>query len=225
MIKNKKLIIIGLGETAEIVYEYFTQDSTYEVVAFSVNKEYIIQSEHLGLPVVSFEELEKFYDPKLFEVFVAISYVKLNRTRKNLYIAAKEKGFNCASYVSTKAFVWRNVVLGENVFIFENNVIQHKVIIGNNVILWSGNHIGHQTIIEDHVYISSHSVISGFCRIGESSFVGVNSSFNDYVSIAEDTIVGSGALIVKKFEEKGQVLIGSPAKVSIKSSYETFKIY
>ena len=37
MKKNKKLILVGAGELAEIAYEYFTHDSEYEVVAFSVH--------------------------------------------------------------------------------------------------------------------------------------------------------------------------------------------
>lgn len=225
MKNTKKLVIIGIGETADIAYEYFTYDSDYEVVAFSVNKDFINTDEHNNLPVIPFENIEFIFSPAEYNVFVAISYVKLNRVRQNLFEQCKIKGYVCASYISSKAFVWKNVTIGENVFIFENNVIQHKVIIGNNVIIWSGNHIGHQTIIEDHVYISSHAVISGFCNIGKGSFIGVNSTFNDNVSIAEDTIVGSAALIVKKFEEKGQVLLGSPAKVGIKNSYETFKVY
>ncbi len=222
---SKKLVIIGIGETADIAFEYFTYDSDYEVVAFSVSKDFINTDEHNNLPVIPFENIEFVFSPTEYNVFVAISYVKLNRVRQNLFEQCKMKGYTCASYISSKAFVWKNVTMGENVFIFENNVIQHKVSIGNNVIIWSGNHIGHQTIIEDHVYISSHAVISGFCNIGKGSFIGVNSTFNDNVSIAEDTIVGSAALIVKKFEEKGQVLLGSPAKVGIKNSYETFKVY
>ena len=225
MTKNKKLIIVGQGETADIAYEYFTYDSDYEVVAFSVNREFISNSVHENLPVVAFEEIDRIYPPDSHEVYVAISYVKLNRVRRSMFEQCKKLGYTCATYISSKAFLWHNVEIGENVFIFENNVIQHKVKIGNNVILWSGNHIGHQTVIEDHVYIASHAVISGFCRIGSSSFVGVNTTFNDNVSIAEDTIVGSAALIVKSYSEKGLVLVGAPAKTSTKNSYETFKVY
>lgn len=36
-----KLVIIGDGAFAEIAYEYFTHDSVYDVLAFSVEKEYI----------------------------------------------------------------------------------------------------------------------------------------------------------------------------------------
>lgn len=223
MTKNKKLIIVGAGETAEIAYEYFTHDSQYEVVAFSINKDYIKEATNLGLPVVAFEDLESIYPPAQYEVYVAVSYVKLNRSRAKMYNAVKAKGYKCANYISSRAFVWHNVEIGENVFIFENNVIQHKVKLGNNIILWSGNHIGHQTQIKDHVYLSSHCVISGYCEIGEYSFLGVNSTFNDSIIIAKDNIIGSGALLVKN-TEVGKLMIGSPAKAAVKSSYEAFNV-
>lgn len=223
MEKNKKLIIIGTGETAEIACEYFTYDSPYEVVGFSVSKQYIKDPEFYGLPVHEFETLEENFPPSEYEVYVAISYVKLNRVRANMYNQAKAKGYTCATYVSSKAFVWRNVTLGENVFIFENNVLQHYVKVGNNVILWSGNHVGHRTVIKDHAYLSSHVVISGFCEIGEYSFLGVNSTFNDNIKLGKDNIVGSGALIVKNTED-ASLMIGSPAKPGAKTSYEAFNV-
>jgi sugar O-acyltransferase (sialic acid O-acetyltransferase NeuD family) len=223
MEKTKKLIIVGTGETAEIACEYFTYDSAYEVVGFSVSKQYIKESEFYGLPVYEFETLEEKFSPAEYEVYVAISYVKLNRVRANMYNQAKAKGYTCATYVSSKAFVWRNVELGENVFIFENNVLQHHVKVGNNVILWSGNHVGHRTVIKDHVYLSSHVVISGFCEIGEYSFLGVNSAFNDNIKLGKDNIVGSGALIVKNTED-ASLMIGSPAKPAAKTSYEAFNV-
>ena len=125
--KSKKLIIVGVGETAEIAYEYFTHDSEYEVVGFSVNKDYIKNDNLYDLPIVELETLEEIYSPEIYEVFVAVSYVKLNRVRADLFNYVKSKGYICANYISSRAFVWHNVKLGENVFIFENNVIQHKV--------------------------------------------------------------------------------------------------
>jgi len=222
--KTKKLIIVGMGETADIAFEYFTHDSDYDVVAFSVNEEYIKSESHYELPVVPFENLEKAFNPEKYKVYVAISYTQLNRIRKMMYEQVKAKGFNCANYISSKAFVWHNVEIGDNCFIFENNVIQHKVKIGNNVILWSGNHIGHQTQIKDHVYISSHVVISGYCEIGESCFLGVNSSFNDNIKVQEDVITGNGTIVTRNLD-KGKVYVGNPSKALVKvTSYSAFKV-
>ena len=221
--KSKKLVIFGTGETADIAYEYFTHDSDYDVVAFTVESQYLKETELHGLPVVSFNDVEKHYPVAEVHLFVAISYTKLNRIRAKCYKMVKQKGYTCASYVSSKAFVWHNVTIGENCMIFENNVIQHMVKIGNGVILWSGNHIGHQTKIDDFVYISSHVVISGFCHIGAYSFLGVNATFNDNIKLGEDNVVGSGALIIRN-SDKGVLLVGSPAKAAQKSSYEAFDV-
>lgn len=202
MKKTKKLIIIGLGETGLIAYEYFQFDSEYEVIAFSVNSQYIVETIINGLPVIPFENLEQVYAPNEYEVYVAISSGKLNRNRTRIYIEAKSKGYTCASYISSKAFVWRNVEVGENCFIFENNTLQAFVKIENNVTLWSGNHIGHNTVIKDNCFISSHCVISGFCEVGENSFLGVNCTIENNTKIAKDNFIGAGALIQKDTNEK-----------------------
>lgn len=202
MEKTKKLVIVGSGETGLIAYEYFQFDSNYDVDAFSVNEEYITETTINDLPVVPFERLEEKYNPNEYEVYVAISSGKLNRNRTKVYNEAKIKGYKCASYVSSKAFVWRNVEIGENCFIFEDNTLQPFVKIGNNVTLWSGNHIGHNTIIKDNCFISSHCVISGFCEVGENSFLGVNCTIEDNIKIAKDNFIGAGALIQKNTKEK-----------------------
>jgi sugar O-acyltransferase (sialic acid O-acetyltransferase NeuD family) len=222
MTKGKKLVVYGIGETAEMIADYFIQDSEYDVVAFTVDAEYKKSDTLLGLPIVAFDEVAAAYPPLQHEMFAAASFGKLNRIRTAMYYKAKQAGYKCASYVNSQAFKWHNVEIGENVFVFEENVLQYKVRIGNNVILWSGNHIGHQTIIEDNCFISSHVVISGFCKIGANSFLGVNSSFNDEITFAKDCVTGNGTIIVKN-TEPGGIYVGSPAK-RIKSSYETFNI-
>lgn len=222
--KTKKLVIIGIGEFASIAYEYFTFDSEYEVVAFAVDDQYKVSDEYLGLPLVSFNGLQEQYSPDDYYVFTAIGYSKLNRGRRKVFKKCKELGYTCASYISSHAFVWHNVSIGENTFIFENNTVQYHVSIGNNVILWSGNHIGHSTVIEDDVWIGSHCNVSGFCRIGRGSFIGVSATLGDHVTLGEDTVFGAGAVTVKNLEEKGCVYIGSPAKKLNRTAYEQFQV-
>jgi sugar O-acyltransferase (sialic acid O-acetyltransferase NeuD family) len=213
----EKIVIVGDGETAELAYEYFTHDSPHEVVAFAVERAYKKKDEMFGLPVVEFEEVESLYPPAEHRAFVAVSYTKLNRVRARLFRAAKAKGYSCVSYVSSRAFVWHNVEVGENCFIFENNVVQYAVRIGDNVVLWSGNHIGHQTVIRENVFISSHVVVSGYCEVGENCFMGVNSSVANNVKIARDCLIGMGAVIHKDTEAR-KVYVGHPAK-PVKDSF------
>jgi sugar O-acyltransferase (sialic acid O-acetyltransferase NeuD family) len=194
---DKALVIIGEGVTAEIAYEYFTHDSPYKVVGFAVERAFMKRDSLLGLPIVAFEEIEKHFPAATHHAFVALSYVQLNRVRTRLYQLAKAKGYTLANYISSRAFVWRNVTMGDNVFIFEDNTVQPFVTLGSNIILWSGNHIGHHTHIGSNCFISSHVVISGFCNVGESCFMGVNASVANNVNIGRDNFIGFGVRIAK----------------------------
>ncbi|WP_346295504.1 acetyltransferase [Rhodopseudomonas sp. P1] len=197
MDKTKKLVIVGDSAFAEIAREYFEVDTEYEVVGFSVERDYLKKPDLHGLPVVAFEDLETVFDPSAHEVYVATVYTQLNRLRARLANAAKAKGYRLASYISPRAFVWRNVQLGEHCFVFEDNTVQPFVKIGDNVVLWSGNHIGHHSTIGNNCFVSSHVVISGFCEIGENSFLGVNASVANNITIGKDNWVGPNVPIMK----------------------------
>jgi len=222
--KGSRLVLVGAGEQGEIAYEYFTHDSPHEVVGFAVEPQFREQDELFGLPVIDLDQIAERFPPDTYRAFVSVSSTHLNRVRARLYRHVKELGYTCETYVSSHAFVWRDVKIGENSFIFENNVLQYGVSVGDNVILWSGNHVGHQTSIADDVFVSSHVVISGFCEIGRSSFLGVNSCFADKTTVAEDCVVGAGAVVVKN-TEPGLVYIGNPAKpLDRYDAYASFKV-
>lgn len=207
MEKKEKLVIIGDSAFAEVAYEYFTFDSPYRVVGFGVERDYITKDKLFGLPVIPFEDLEHQFPPGEHKFFVATVYTQMNRLRARLYHEAKSKGYSPASYISPRAFVWRNCEIGEHCFVFENNVIQPFVRIGNNVILWSGNHIGHHSIIKDHCFISSHVVVSGFVVIGERCFMGVNSTVSNNTTIGNNCLIGAGALVIGDVDDD-QVVVG-----------------
>jgi len=220
---SQQLVIVGSGETAQLAYEYFTVDSDYRVCAFAVGAKYLEEQSLFDLPVVALEELEYLYPTEQYEVFVALSSGKLNRDRTRLYQDMKDRGYKLASYVSSRAFVWRNVEIGDNCFILEDNTLQPFVHIGNNVTLWSGNHIGHRSVIEDHCFISSHCVISGFCTVGSSSFLGVNCTIINDISIGEDCFIGAQALVQKNVAER-TVLQAASTEASRVTSHKLFRL-
>jgi sugar O-acyltransferase (sialic acid O-acetyltransferase NeuD family) len=197
MEKRRKLVIVGDTAFAEIAYEYFTHDSEYEVVAFSVEREYLKREELFGLPVVPFETLEETHAPAEHSVYCANVYTKLNRLRTRLAAEAKRRGYALASYVSSRAFVWRNVELGEHCFIFEDNTVQPFVRVGDNVVMWSGNHIGHHSTVGDNCFVSSHVVISGYVEVGENCFLGVNATIANNLKIGRDCWLAPNTVVFK----------------------------
>lgn len=220
---QRKLAIVGDGEFAEIACEYFTHDSDYEVAGFAVERAYLKKDRLFDKPVVAFEDIERTFAPAEHDVFVAIPYTQLNRVRARLCAASKARGYSLATYVSSAAFVWQNVEIGENCFIFEANVVQYSVRIGNHVVLWSGNHIGHRSVIEDDCFVASHAVISGYCRIGAGSFVGVNCTLRENITVGREAVIGAGAVVVKDVADR-QVVRGNPATPAETDSHRAFGV-
>lgn len=216
-----KVIVFGVLDTAELAHYYLTHDSDHEVVAFTVNRQYIEQDHFHGLPVVAFEDVETIFPPSEYRFFAPMTGRNMNRNREAIYNHAKAKGYQFISYISSRATICGNVI-GENCFILEDNTIQPFTTIGNNVVMWSGNHIGHHGQIKDHVFFTSHVVLSGHCVVESYSFFGVNSTIRDYTTIAQGTLVGMASAIMKETEEWG-VYVGNPAKkVPGKMSYEAY---
>lgn len=210
MNKTKKLVIAGLGETGLLAYEFFTHDSEYEVVAFSVNKRFLTEKEFQGLPVVAFETVENVYSPSEYEIFVAVGAAHLNRDRTRLYEQAKAKGYRCASYVSSEASVWHNCKIGENCFVLPKSTMQPFSEIGNNVFLWYGSNIGHRSVVEDNCFLAS-SGIASFSRVGKNSFLGGNCLVGDGIKIAEDNYLAMGTVVVKR-TQPNSIYRGNPAQ-------------
>ncbi|NBA75205.1 sugar O-acyltransferase [Emticicia sp. ODNR4P] len=206
-----KVVVFGTELVAELAHYYLTTDTDHEIVAFTVNQEYIKEPIFCGLPVVPFEEVTTLYPTNEYKFFAPLSERKMNQVRAKVYQEAKDLGYEFISYISSRATVLTDKI-GENCFILEDNTIQPFVTIGNNVVLWSGNHIGHHGTIKDHVYFTSHVVLSGRCVVEPYCFFGVNATIRDGVHIAEGTLFAMGTNFTGKKTEPWSIYKGNPAE-------------
>ncbi|MDH5888517.1 acetyltransferase [Vibrio splendidus] len=191
-----KVIIFGLGDNAELAHYYFSNDSDYQVVAFTVNQEYKKVDSFCDLPVISFEDIDNHYKKEECHLFIAMGYGNMNSDRENVYNKAKSDGWVFANYISSRATILTTII-GDNNLILEDNTIQPFVSIGNNNVIWSGNHIGHHGTIGDHNFITSQVTISGRVDIENNCFIGVNSSIRDHIKISDFTLIGAHSWISK----------------------------
>ncbi len=204
-------VIFGTGKIAEVAHYYLSKSPLYNVLGFTLQKDFIKNNSFKNLPIIDYENIEKTYNPKDIKLFAPCPASKLNKFREDIYNMGKKKGYDFTSYISPNAIV-NTKDIGENCFIFEQNNIQPFTKIGNNCILWSGNHIGHHSIIEDNVFVTSHSVISGNCLIKKNSYLGVNSTLRDGITLNKYSVIGMGAVVTKDTEEAG-IYLGNPAKL------------
>ncbi|TGE14692.1 acetyltransferase [Hymenobacter elongatus] len=193
-----EVIIYGIGNQAEMTHYLFTHDSPHEVVAFCVDSAYLTSTTatFFGLPVVAFEELTTYYPAARYQLHIAIGQI---RARRRVFEAAKAQGYSFASYISSKAQTWPDLVVGEHVFIDPVTIIHPFVTFGDNIIS-IGCRIGHHSHIGSHILISS-TTLGGNVTIGDGTFIGMGSIINEDVVIGRNNIIGSGCLIGKRTED------------------------
>lgn len=207
----KKVIIFGCEQFAQLANYYLTETpNEYDIIAFTVHKDYRNNDTIFNKPLIDFENIENIYPPSEYYLFAPMSGKGLNKIREKIYNEGKEKGYEFISYISKYARVFTKNI-GENCFILENNIIQPFTQIGNNCVLWSGNHIGHHSIIKDHVFITSHVVISGNCIIEKYCWLGVNSTLKNNLKINEGSLISMSACVLKDTDPYF-IYIGVPAK-------------
>jgi sugar O-acyltransferase (sialic acid O-acetyltransferase NeuD family) len=212
-----KVVIFGSSEIAEIVHFYLTNDSAHEVVAFTVDEKYMKADSFHGLPMVPYEKLEQYYPPDRYQLFVAISYQKVNKLRAEKYLNAKQRGYSCISYISSKAS-YHNTPVGENCFIAENSVIEPFVKIGNNCLLFGANHLGHHCVINDHCFLATDVSMGGGVIVGEYTFIGLNATIRNYIKIGKENIIGAGAILLSDTEDRAVYSPGETPKLEIPSN-------
>lgn len=192
----KRLYIVGDGKIADIAYESFVSRDDIRIAGFAVEKAFRRLDRKFGLPVV---DLETVVDqgPENHWVFVAIGYHECNKVRSRIYESLKAAGFRFASFVSDKASIPSNFVLGDNTLIQEFVSVQTGAVVGENVFLFSGCTVGHHSELKNHSWLASGATIGGGASVGEMCFLGLNAAIGHEVSIDDRCFIGAGALVLK----------------------------
>jgi len=219
MRKNKTTIIFGINALSSLAWYCLENDSSYRVAAFTVNGDYLTNEEYEGLPVLAFEELERHYPPDSVSLLIPLGWTRINGLRMDRFIDAKSRGYGLISYVSSRASIWPDLEINENVLIYEHAVVQPFSTIGHNTIVRSSTHISHHNRIGNHVFIAAGATLGGNVTIGERAFIGLGAIVRDGVTIAPRTFVGAGAVVTADTEPDA-VYVGNPAKKFAKTAMD-----
>jgi sugar O-acyltransferase (sialic acid O-acetyltransferase NeuD family) len=213
----EKVVIFGTSGGARLIYSSIVQDAIYQVAGFTVDRDYLDTKELYGLPVVPFEEIESTFPPGEYKMLVAILGHRLNKTREEKYQQAKAKGYQFITHISSKAFTYPDLVIGENCFIDNFVICRPSVQIGNNVIIFSGASIGIDSVIKDHCYIAARALLLGGNIVEPYSFVGANSTILENVKVARECMIGAGVVLHEDSQEKGVYRTTPPTLLPVSS--------
>ena len=216
---DRPVVIFGNLRSASLAWYCLLHDSPCKVAGFTVDAAYIESTLFEGLPLIPFEDLETYYPPADYRLLIPMGYQQINGIRRARYEQAKHRGYTFASYVSSRASIWPDLKIGDNVLIYEHAIIQPFARIGNNCIIRSGAHISHHCEVADHAFVAAEVAMGGEGYVGEQAFVGVGAVLRDRLRIAERTFIGAGAVVVQNTQADG-VYVGNPARKAGKTALE-----
>ena len=199
----EKVVIFGASAGTRLIYSLLAEDSSYQIVGFTVDRKYIEEQEFCGLPVVPFEEIEAIYPPNECKMLVAILATRINKARAEKYLDAKAKGYQFITYISPKATTWPGMTIGENCFIADFVICRPEVVIGNNVFVFGGASIGIGSVIKDHAYIAARALLLGDNTVEEYAMVGANATILENITVARESVIGAGVVLHEDSKEKG----------------------
>lgn len=198
---NKKLLIFGIGDFAQLMQYYFEEYCNYEITAFVVDKEFLICDKINNIDVICYDNVFEQFSPTKYDFFVATGYSQMNQLRFEKTNEIKKLGYFMPNFIHPTAFVDKTAKIGQNCVILENSVIQPKVTIEDGVIIWASSTICHDTKIKECTFIASQVCINGFAEIGAQCFVGANSTIRDKIKIEDFTLIGAGCTILENTDK------------------------
>lgn len=193
----KKVLLAGNAITANILYEYLRQDDRYQIVALTVDDEFVHTDGIVGVASIPLSQVQNEYGPEQVEIIMAMGYSNINRSRESMFYRLKELGYTIESYVHPHARIYTQYPLGEGCIVLPGAVIEPHVQLASNSMVWANVTLAHHSVIAEHCWIASGAVVSGGAFIKRNTFIGVNATIVNEVIVDEYCIIGAGALITK----------------------------
>jgi sugar O-acyltransferase (sialic acid O-acetyltransferase NeuD family) len=193
----KKIILAGNATTADILWGYLKQDERYQVIALTVDDEYLESGGIKGLDTIGLSRLQEVHKIADCSIIMAMGYNDLNRSRESMFHRLKEMGYHIETYVHPDAKVYTQHTLGEGCVVLPSAVIEPHVHVGANSMIWVNVSLAHHSSIAENCWVASGAVISGQAKVERNTFIGVNATIVNEVVVNEYCIVGAGALITK----------------------------
>lgn len=204
-----KLLLYGNRPLAAMLALDAKNHPEVEVVAFVVDAKYVDPSGFfMGLPQVAFETVETRYSPQEYWMFALDGTLPKTTV---LADKAKAKGYRLASYVSPKAVISQDIVIGENSVIYELAYVGYGVKLGHSVLIRQHVYLGHESTIGNNVTLNPSSRCGGYCVVKDNAFIGIGSTVIDHRTIGESAVVGAGSVVIKDVDDN-TVVVGNPAK-------------
>lgn len=206
MPSKRKLLVFGVGPSADVAAELFRRSEQYEFVGFVLDRQFLNATHHGGFPIFAYEDIRNSFGPESYEIFVSVGYRRLNRLRAEVCARVQNDGYVLPTLIQDRGAMPESLKVGSNCLIMAGASIHPAVSIGDNVFIWAGATVCHHTRLGSHGWITAGATISGNCTVGDSFFIGANATLVNDLSVGSECFVGAGALVSRNLDDKSVVV-------------------
>ncbi|MFK8059078.1 MAG: NeuD/PglB/VioB family sugar acetyltransferase [Polaribacter sp.] len=200
-VNKDSLLIFGGGGHAKMCIDIVKQTKEYDIIGI-VDDNIAVQTEVLDIPVIgNVNIIDKLIKKGLKQIVLGIGGVLTKGLRKKIFNSLKEKGLKIPNIIHTSALIEPSAFLGNGNQIMQGVIMGSNVKIGNNCIINSGSIISHDTIIGDNVHIAPGAIIGGGVVIKNDTIIGMGCTIFLGLTIGENVIIQNGLNIFKNVQD------------------------
>lgn len=201
----RKIIFFGVTSVGKRLKAIMERDSDMRVEAFCVTPEYYKEGgTYCGVPVVSFDDLEKLYGKDNFEIYLTIRFGSMNEKRAKAYELCEKRGYRIANYIHPSSKNYSSK-MGRGNIIFPNVYIADFAEIGNGNIIWYNSFISSDSKIGNFNWLV-HVQLAGHTNIGNNCFMGNMSGTTNGITIGNYNLIAAGTMVTKNTKDNTVVL-------------------
>lgn len=199
---KKTIVIWGISELSQMISKYMEQDDRYDVVAYTLDDDYVKQEFFLSKPLIPFSMLAEKLNGTDFEILVTVGYGRMNNVRRNIIQRLMASDYTIANYIHPTSLVYSDSI-GTGNIILENCSIGAFTELGDGNIIYPSTTISHHSKIGSFNFFSVECAVAGHVVVGDNCFFGVNCTVKNELNIADYTLAGAAAYIAHDTEAYG----------------------
>lgn len=208
----KKVIVYGGATLLKNLFFDAAGNTNFQIACFTSDEGYRGDDQLLGLPWVGYDKILDLYPPDQYDMLALFNGSRSMRARDKMYQKAKSSGYKLRNYISARADIAPDVLMGENNVIMGASYIGFGGIMGDNNLIRQSVYLGHEFEMGNNNIITAGCNIGGLSNIKNNCYFGLGSTVIDHINIAEETLIGAGSLVIRHTEPYSKN-VGNPSRI------------